>query len=291
MTGWQRLEEVAARLSTVSRANRYDPYEIFQWPATLEADRYWMSPELITCHGTAVWDGLTEAQRIELSHREAVNFFSLNVHLIQDLIGEVALRVYTTRYPGLSEFFHDFIAEENVHAWFFATFCRRYGAGLYPRRVVALGDPPQDATLTDIAVFGRILIAEELCDFFNAVMAVDGRLPGICRQINQVHHEDESRHIAFGRQMLRALHEEAAGRLSDGELAGVRGYLARYISVCLRSFYNRDVYADAGLPDPSGLRSRLLVHPQRRATHRHALGRTVKFLERTGMVDSDQIRW
>ena len=91
-----------------------------------------MAPELMTCYGTSIWDGFTEQQRLTLSQWEAVNFFSLNVHLIRELIGEVADRIYETRFPGLSDFFHDFISEENKHMWFFATFCRRYGGKVYP---------------------------------------------------------------------------------------------------------------------------------------------------------------
>jgi P-aminobenzoate N-oxygenase AurF len=291
MPARQRLEEVAARLSEVSRRSRYDPYTIFDWPAVLPPDQYWISPELMTISGTPLWDELSDEQRIRLSHHEAVSFFSLNVHLISELIGEVVSRIYKTGYPGLSEFFHDFIAEENVHSWFFATFCLRYGGKVYPSRKVILGTLPESSLLRDIAVFGRILIAEELCDFFNASMAGDGRLPAICQQINRVHHEDESRHIAFGRQMLRALRDEAAEQLPPGQLAGAGQYLARYMSLCLRSFYNPGVYRDAGLADPGRIRSELVASPQRAAQHRQALGRTVAFLERIQMLDGSEVRW
>src|ERR1700722_427884 len=185
MNSVQRLNEVANRLSVISRQSRYDPYTAFDWPDSLPSGAYWLSPELMTCHGTSIWDDLREEDRIALSHQEAVSFFSRNVHLIRELISAVTERIYTTRYPGLSEFFHDFIAEENVHAWFFATFCRRYGGKVYPARLV----PPvpaaeQAACLRDLAVFGRILIAEELSDYYNVAMAGDQRLPALCRQIN-----------------------------------------------------------------------------------------------------------
>jgi hypothetical protein len=288
---WQRLEEVAGRLSAISRQNRYNVYEIFEWPATLPTDTYWISPELMTCHGTAVWDELTDEQRIGLSHRESVSFFSLNVHLIRELIAEVVHRIYTTRYPGLSEFFHDFIAEENAHAWFFATFCARYGGKVYATRQVSYGAQPTLDVLRDVGVFGRILIAEELCDFFNTHMASDARLPHIVREVNRVHHEDESRHIAFGRQIMRALADEARERAQDWQLREVRQYLARYITACVRSFYNREAYLDAGIPDAAGFRRRVLADPSRSEAHRAVLGRTVSFLERTGLLESGLVRW
>ncbi len=290
--GWQRLQKVAAQLSTISRDKRYDVYTVFDWPETLDKDRYWLSPQLMTCYGTAQWDELTEQQRLTLSHYEAVGFFSLNVHLIRELIGAVVDRIYTSRYPVLSEFFHDFIAEENVHAWFFATFCIRYGGKIYPPKQVGLGTAPADQdVLRDIAVFGRILIAEELCDFFNTTMADDDRLPQICRDINRVHHEDEARHIAFGRQIMRALRDEAVEQAGPESLGEVGRYLGRYIGVCLRTFYNREIYADAGLPNPGMIRSRLVADPGRAAAHRMAAGRTVAFLKRTGVMSDDDVRW
>lgn len=289
---WQRVTDVARRLSAISRENRYDAYSVFDWPSSLPDDRYWMSPELMTYYGTALWDELDESRRMLLSHFEAVNFFSVNVHLIRELIGGVADRIYTTWHPALSEFFHDFIAEENTHAWFFATFCQRYGGKVYPIRRVQLGGDGQPAhqVLRDLIVFGRILIAEELCDYFNVAMADDERLPAICRQINRVHHQDEARHIAFGRQLMRALRDEAAERVGPGELAEVGEYLARYITYCVRSLYNREMYADAALPDPAGIRSRLLADPRRSEMHWRAVGRTVAFLDRIGIAGGDSVR-
>lgn len=287
---WMRVQEVAAQLSAVSREHQHDVYTIFDWPDSLPADAYWMSPELTSCYGTDVWDSLSEPQRIRLSQHEAVNFFSLSVHLIQDLIGEVADRIYTTRYPGLSEFFHDFIREENEHMWFFAQFCNRYGDKLYPSKEL-VSSSSDTGVARDLMVFGRIMIAEELCDIFNARMAADHRLPPIVRQVNAVHHDDESRHIAFGRQMVRALCEDATQTCSAEQLSAAAQYLARYVSVCLRTFYNPAAYIDAGLPNARAMRSKLLVDPARHAVHRDLMRRTVSFLDRVGAIDIAALAW
>ena len=141
---------------------------------------YWMAPELMTCYGTPVWDEFTEEQRLTLSRWEAVNFFSLNVHLIRDLIGGVADRIYATRFPGLSDFFHDFISEENKHMWFFATFCLKYGGKVYPSGKTFPAGSADEEVLRDLMVFGRIMIAEELCDAYNIKMAEDSGCPRWC---------------------------------------------------------------------------------------------------------------
>ncbi|TCO61910.1 diiron oxygenase [Actinocrispum wychmicini] len=291
MTARSRLNEIASRLSQLSREQHYNVYQLFEWPESLAEDRYWIAPELMTCYGTDAWDELSEPQRLRLAHWESVNFFSMNVHLIRELIGEVANRIYTTRYPGLSEFFHDFIHEENEHMWFFATFCQRYGGKIYEPKKLIFGDGPEQDVLRDVIVFGRILIAEELCDVFNARMAKDERLPALVQQINDVHHRDESRHIAFGRQMMRALSEEAADTVGRDEVRKAGDYLGRYITMCLRALYNSRAYADAGLPDPHGLRSRLTADPARKAIHRELMAHTMEFLERIGLCESASVDW
>lgn len=284
----QRLQEVAAKLSVISRRNSYDPYQIFEWPDSLPTTDYWMAPELMTCYGTSVWSELTEQQRLTLSRWESVNFFSLNVHLIRDLIGEVSDRIYETRFPGLSDFFHDFISEENKHMWFFATFCLRYGGKVYPTAKAFSSARAEENVLRDIMVFGRILIAEELCDAFNMKMAEDARLPALVQQINLVHHRDESRHIAFGRQMMRNLSDQAASIAGADGLRMTGDYLARYMSVCLQAFYNPAMYADAGIEGGRRLRARLLEDPARKQVHHDLMNRTTVFLKRLGL-DSPQM--
>ncbi len=279
----ERLQEVAAKLSVISRKNSYDPYELFEWPDSLATTDYWMAPELMTCYGTSVWNEFTEQQRLTLSHWESVNFFSLNVHLIRELIGEVADRIYETRFPGLSDFLHDFISEENKHMWFFATFCLRYGGKVYPSGKTFAAASVEESVLKDVMVFGRILIVEELSDAFNVRMADDKRLPALIQQINRVHHRDESRHIAFGRQMMRTLSERAAATTGEEGLRVAGDDLARYTSVCLQSFYNPTMYTDAGIEGGRRLRARLLEDPVRQQTHRELTNRTTLFLERLGL--------
>ena len=71
----QRLQEVAEKLSVISRMNSYDPYELFEWPDSLPTTDYWMAPELMTCYGTSVWDEFTEQQKLTLSQLGVGEFF------------------------------------------------------------------------------------------------------------------------------------------------------------------------------------------------------------------------
>jgi len=120
------------RLEQLAESGYYNPYTLFDWPEAIEPDLPWMSESLTTLAGTEMWDELTREQQIALTKYETINFFSLNVHGIRELMSEVVLRIHDRTYAGVSEFLHHFIGEENEHMWFFAQFCLRYGGKMYP---------------------------------------------------------------------------------------------------------------------------------------------------------------
>ncbi|MEU9366208.1 diiron oxygenase [Streptomyces avermitilis] len=122
--------EMAAAVERLARASvddYYNPYQKFEWPDAIPQDAMWMSPHLLTVHGTAEADGLTSEQLRELSRWESIHFYSLNVHGIRELLLEVVQRIHTPGFEVPTPFFHHFLGEENEHMWFFAEFCLRYG--------------------------------------------------------------------------------------------------------------------------------------------------------------------
>jgi len=286
-TSDDRLHHAMGRLIHVSRANHYNVYQAFDWPDALPGDRPWMSPELLSLHGTEDSERLSDDQRLALSRHEACWFFSLNVHGIRELLLEVVKRIHAAGFEGESEYFHHFIGEENQHMWFFAQFCRRYGK-LYPDKRLKLADQPE-VDLQAFTVFARILVFEELVDHFNARMANDDALPALLQQLNRAHHREESRHIAFGRMLLVSLHARLRERYSPERLAALEVYLRRYMTASVQSLYNPSVYRDAGLLDPYGLRVRLLAHPSRQATHARMLKHTVDFLMKHQILSSAEL--
>lgn len=272
------------RLEVMAESEYYNPYTVFDWPDTLEEDRPWMSEDLVTLAGTEKWDALTREQQLALTRHEAVNFFSLNVHGIRELLSEVVLRIHTRTYADASEFLHHFIGEENEHMWFFGTFCRRYLGKVYPAvpqvgmsRLEGVGEAAHE-----LLVFARILIFEEIVDHFNARMATDQALPHIAREINRVHHQDESRHVAFGRRLFTQLLDQVQED-SPQDIPVLAQYLEKYLEYSIHSLYNPAVYRDAGLAEPLELRRHLLAHPARHAAHDRILQRTRRFLARSGL--------
>jgi hypothetical protein len=278
-----RLEPLVARLSARSVEDRFNPYEYFQWPASLPEDAFWMSRELLTVHGTPAEAELSEADLMRLSRWESAHFYSLNVHGIRELIAEVVTRIHTPGHESVSPFFHHFLGEENEHMWYFAEFCRRYGK-IYPDRslkTAAISDP----LVANVLAFARIQIFEEIVDFFNVAIGKNDALHPFIREINTMHHRDESRHIAFGRTIVSILYEELRAKGRAEAVRTVDEYVSRYVAVSVQSLYDPQVYRDAALPlDPYALRRSLLADPARKAFHAKLLRRPVSFLIKQGIL-------
>lgn len=280
----REFRQLLERLSAKASSDYYNPYTTFDWPAALPEDEFWFSPELLSVHGTEYAAELSPGQLRRLSRWESVNFYSLNVHGIRELLIEVMRRIHTPGFEVPSEFFHHFVGEENEHMWFFAMFCLKYGGRIYPDKKLRLPSAGQDPAMENFLVFARILLFEQIVDHYNVRLAADDRLHPTIRQLNRIHHQDESRHIAFGVRLVQLLWErlEKAG-LSEDERQATGRYLSGYLRATMASFYSPAVYRDAGLTGGFDLRKRLLDHPARRTAHARVLRKTTDFLTRIGV--------
>jgi hypothetical protein len=275
------LGNLVERLSELSERDRGNPERAFDWPESLPPGM-WMSRKLLTVHGT---DAELEPDALaRLSRWESIHFYSLNVHGIRELLAEVVSRIHTPGYELVSPFFHHFIEEENEHMQYFAEFCTRYGGKLYPNVVMKT---PNTFTgrVADLLVFAKIQTFEETVDYFNTTMANDPDLHPFIRKINSMHHRDESRHIAFGRQIVGFLFDQVRQNADEATLAGIDAYLRSYLAFSVQSLYNPQVYRDAELPgSPFDWRRRLLGDPGRRPVHDTILRRPLKFLREHELV-------
>ena len=273
---------VLEKLTKSSIEHDYDPRRRFEWPDALGEDEWLMPPELMSVHDTPLAASLDCRTLRSLSKWELMNFFSLTLHGERELLMVISRHIHMDGFEAPSDFFHRFIDEENHHMWFFSEFCRRYGR-IYPDSTVSVSDDDIRPELELLLSFLRILIFEEIGDHFNIRMSGDPRLPPIVRALNTAHHADESRHIAAGRQIVRHL-SAVLGRLSPEEVPVFHDQLKEYISFTLQSFYNPQMYADAGIRDAYGFRRELLRQPGRRSQHGIFLGRSLAFLRSSGMV-------
>jgi hypothetical protein len=278
------ISALLERITEMSVETYYNPYKTFQWPDTLPDGQWWMTPELMTVANTRFARELPEEQLMALSKWESIHFYSLNVHGIRELLLEVVKRVQAPGYDEESEFFHHFIGEENEHMWFFATFCLKYGRKIYPNKRLAFSIDDYTPDIESFLVFSRILIFEEIVDFFNLRLGRDEALHPIIRQVNSIHHQDESRHIAFGREIVKKLFRHLAATHPAEQVAQAQDYVKRYLIASVHSLYSPAVYRDAGIADPYGMRTELLRDAGRRTADERTLKRTLDFFQGNGIL-------
>lgn len=282
------------RLTALSRKHHYDPYERFAWPApdAIARDVLWCNEDLLTTHGTELHETLPRETLVALSHWECVNFFSLNVHGIKDALAFVMQAIYEDRYAAWSEYLHFFIAEENAHMWFFAKFCLDYAGKIYPSPDMPKGTIA-DPLERDLYMFASTLIFEEYVDFYNHKVGRNDAVPPILKEINHVHHVDESRHISFGRDVVGKLHAEIVARDESGEARRrIQRQIERIFHYFIGQMYNPRAYDDAGLvaatglPNAAAVRNRLRNDPARVAYHQQWFKRTADWFVRQGVLEN-----
>jgi hypothetical protein len=240
------MERLAARLSAVSESA---PIQKIDWPAELDREQWFMTPKLLSLYGTELWNRLDEPARKRLSFFESVNFFSLNIYGEKPLVSGLAQRIYSLGYGTVSPYIHHFLGEENRHMEYFGRFCLTYASKIYPEKRFSLPGkfaPGEE----DIQFFAQTIIFEMVADYYNVVIGADEQVVPVARHINQLHHEDESRHLMFGRKILAELWEVFAKDWDAATRAQVSNNILAFLTATWRQYYNPDVYRDAGLADP-----------------------------------------
>jgi P-aminobenzoate N-oxygenase AurF len=282
-----QLDTVARKLSDRSAAAAAAPEPPLPWPDALPADAWCMSPELISVHGTPVWDALDDAARRKLAFHECQNFFALNIHGERALMEGLARRLYKRDLAPVAHYIHHFLAEENQHMTWFGGFCERYAGGhIYPDRKLVL--PREYAPgEEDLLFFAKVLVFELVVDMFNQRMAKDDRLHPLVQEINRRHHEDESRHLAFGRLVVEDLWARHAPSWSDETRAGVKTYMAAYLDATWREYYNPDVYRDAGIAEPYKVAREIFASPAARARRDDIGARANRVLREIGLLPEE----
>ncbi len=278
--------ELAPRLTDASIRKTWDVQSMFDWPESLDPDAEWfMAPELISIHGTELYDGLSEDQQRRLSFYEIVNFFSFVLYGERPLISGLMNRMYRKNTEGkITEYLHHFIDEENKHMVMFGTFCNRYADKIYPEKKIVL---PREYAKgeEEISFFCKVLIVEELGDYYNLAMMSDKRINPLVAKINKVHHVDEARHLAFGREFLRELAAEYVSKWTEGERERFQTWLVQYLTSSWGDFYNPSVYSDAGLPGGYKVRTMALAHDACRSFRNTASAKVVDYFLEIDLLD------
>ena len=281
----ETADQLAVRLTDMSREQFWNVYEEFDWPETLDGSRYCMQPQLISIYGTELWDELSEEQRLKLSLFELGNFFSLTLQGERPLVAGLSDRLYSKRVSKeATEYLHHFIDEENKHMIMFGIFLEKYLGKVYPEKKIALAKEYSKGE-EEVAFFCKVLVVEELGDYYNVKMMLDDSIEPIVKRINWVHHRDESRHLGFGRRHLTELAEHWMAKWSDETKKGFSDWLGQYVRSSWADFYNPTMYKDAGLAEPYQVRKMALAHAATAEHRQKASKKLLNIFIRLGLLE------
>lgn len=283
--------ERVAKLVQLSRERHVFSFTRFEWRDDIADTEWWVSPELLTIHGTPYDGQASDAQRRLLSKWECINLFSLNVTGEQELIAGVAQLLHTPMLKEANDYLHHFIDEENQHMWYFAKFCESYGGKIYGNKKIQLNDLQLDPKLSVLVRFAQIFIFEEVGHYYNLKIAQDERVHPFIREINEAHRSDEARHITFGRALLARLADGIVDDYPPQTLDTISDHLRRYVQLTIESLYNPAMYRDAGFASGIAVRTALLADPARQAFHaQKLLKKILALLGDTHLLQQEMLR-
>ncbi|MBC7991843.1 MAG: diiron oxygenase [Rhizobacter sp.] len=280
----ETASDLAIRLTKASRKKTWDVYNTFNWPEALEEGVWYMPPELISIYGTPAYEALTEEQQKKLSLYELGNFFSLVLQGERPLVAGLVDRLYAKgNSVSVNEYLHHFVDEENKHMVMFGEFCNRYIGKVYPEKKISLPKTYAKGE-EEVAFYCKVMVVEELGDYYNLAIEKDERVDALVREVNKVHHIDEARHLAFGRVQLAELFAKYSPEWSPETLAGFREWLVAYLRASWGDYYNPAMYRDAGLADSYELRQMAMSHPAGAELRKKASAKVVNYFIKTGLL-------
>lgn len=274
-------ELTAGRLLESSLRTSYDPIVEIDWDAPHLPDAYWIPPARSSLFGTSLWDGMTQAQRIELTKHEVASAASAGLWF-ETILMQMLIRAYydadpTSRHAqyALTE-----VADECRHSIMFGRLIEAMGCPVYPASAFdhALGRWLK-ATATGAHMYASILIAEEILDAFQREIMADEALQPLIRMVSRIHVVEEARHVRFAREEL-ARQVEAAGPLRTAYARIVIGRAA--YSIANRLVHPR-VYAAVGIRPRDGVAA-ARANPAFQATLRWSAERVYAYLRSLGLV-------
>ncbi|MFD4196128.1 AurF N-oxygenase family protein [Amycolatopsis thermoflava] len=281
-------EKTADRLLKSSANKFYDPDVDIDWSAPLAEGKPFQLERRSSLYGTHLWDRLTEEQRLELGKHElasiASNGIFFEVLLMQLLLKEVYNSDPTTRHVqyALAE-----IADECRHSTMFARSVEAVGAPAYgPVKIVHRLGKLLPFIGYGPALYGSILVAEEILDRIQRESMADEDIQPLVRMVNRIHVLEEARHVTFAREEVT----RGMAKLNKAELLYQRWLIAVVSFAITRSLINPRVYKAVGL-NPREAWEAAMNNPHWHETLRWSGERIMAFLDDAGLVGQPGTYW
>jgi para-aminobenzoate N-oxygenase AurF len=275
------VRKTATRLLGSSSKNSYDPGLDIDWNAPVELDMKFMPLERTSLYGTALWDRMSEEQRIELSRQELASVASTGLWFEMILIQMLTRWAYDhdPQDPRVQYAMTE-IGDETRHILMFAKAIARIGTPTYrPNRLLHNVARLYKATCSGPALFAPVLVAEEMTDRLQREMVNDESVHPLVRMVNRIHVVEEARHVRFAREEV-ARQMQVVGPV--GRIVGNIGSAIVGVAVA-SALINPDVYAQVGLDRGEAIKE-ARDNPNFHETRRWMAEKIITFLEEQGMI-------
>lgn len=280
--GRDEREQVADRLLQSSVRHSYDPIVDIDWDAPADPDRFWLPPHRSTLYGTTLWDGLSHAQRVELTRHEVACAASAGIWF-ESVLMQMLVRHYYDQDPTSrhAQYALTEVADECRHSIMFGRLLEALNVPAYQasRYDHFLGRILK-ATGTGPHMYAAILIAEEVLDAFQREIMADESLQPLIRMVCRIHVVEEARHVKYAREEL-ARQVRIRGPIS---LAYSRVVIGRAANAIARRLVRPGIYEAVGIPGEVG-RAAAFANPHFRETLRWSASRVVAYLTELGLIE------
>ena len=270
----------AARLVAAAQRQSFDPFTEIDWSEPVDGNgAYYLPPEFLPLHGTAVWDAMTDEQRMEYSRHECASLCSAGIWFENILMQLLLKHLYDLpATDGGHRFLLTEVADECRHSSMFGEFIRRAGTPAYKVFApIRIGGRVMVATSTRAAAYISILAAEEILDVSNRATMKDERVHPTSRRMAKIHVAEESRHKSYARVWL----EESWPRLGRIEKAVAVVQAPFFVWGISQALVNPAVYRTLGIDHGERI---ALRNPEHKARVRRDLGRLTGFLSGIGAI-------
>ncbi|MFE3000446.1 diiron oxygenase [Nocardia sp. NPDC059246] len=275
-------ESFAQRLLTGSVKKSYDPVVDLDWDAPLDTDKLFLPPEVVSLYGTPLWEGMTPAQRRDLSREELANVLSVGIWF-ENLLNRLLLRELMAGDPT-SRHAHYTLTEmgdECRHMMMFGKLIERIGTRPYwPNRFERWTISALQLFLRGSMVWVGALVGEEIFDALQRRTLDDPQLQPLVARTMRIHVTEEARHIGFARAALA----DRVPTMSKAEVQYTRLCVAVAAPLFVYLMTNWHMYVRAGIENGRAARKMARANPYSRRALGLGAANLGAFLDAQGLM-------
>jgi hypothetical protein len=274
-------EDTAQRLLQTSAKHSYDPAVEIDWDAPLAPDRYFIDPRRSSLYGTALWDRMSEQQRIDLTKHELASLYCMGIWF-ETILMQMLLRHVYDRPKGRAHARYAWteIADECRHSVMFSRAAEKFGGAQYgPDWLVHQLGRLLKTTSNGTLTFGAAIYVEEILDAVQREQMTDKSLQPMVQKVSWIHVVEEARHIRYAREET---HRQWP-RLGPLGRAYSRFILALVVYFSTTRLIDPKVYAAVGLDIHEAVAA-AAANPHWRETKRFMADKVITFFNEVGLI-------